>query len=135
MPRHPLQLPLHGDDQLEARLRLPDVPPDLPEEVNAGAGVVQAEGGELPAAPEPVQGFALGAGDEEGGEEEEEERVHGLGEEERRTDGRSPPGENIYSGEKVELETFSLLETTNSTVSLLLVSGSRISTIPKIGTR
>ena len=93
-----LQLSLHGDHQLQAGLAPLDVPPDLSEQLDAGPRVVLGKQGQLSALPVSVEGFALGAENEDAGEEEEDERGHGSGEVERRTDDRGPSGENIYSG-------------------------------------
>ena len=49
MAGHSLQLLLYGDDQLQACLALPDVPPDLSEDVEAGAGVLSRQSSQVPA--------------------------------------------------------------------------------------
>lgn len=86
MAGHSLQLPLHGDDQLQACLALPDVPPDLSEDVEAGAGVLSRQSSQVPAVFVSVVRLAHSHGDQEEGQEEEEDGgLHYWGEARTRT--------------------------------------------------
>ena len=59
MAGHSLQLPLHGDDQLQTCLALTDVSPDLPEDDQTGAGVLSCQASQVSAVFVPVERLTL----------------------------------------------------------------------------
>ena len=91
MAGHSLQLPLHGDDQLQACLALPDVSPGLPEDDQTGPGVLSCQSAQLSAVAVSVERLAHCRGDQQEGQEDDDDGggggLHDWGEARTRTDG------------------------------------------------